>query len=503
MSELVTKEFRLHNAEQFKEQFNEAVPDNIYLFVARTQSWPNDATPPALSNSVKEIYYSPFDNMITMKKVIPSDVSLSVPRYNWTVTTVYGQYNSHSDFFSSQFYVITDEYKVFKCLSNNKGGPSNVKPTSTSALPVTLADGYIWKYMFTLDAVDAVKFLTSEFFPVKYLTVNNGSLQWTVQQSAILGAVYAADVLAPGTGYLTHTDNVVAASTNSVTLDSTASATNSAYTNYSIYIVSGTGAGQIRTISGYVGSSKVATLSENWTTNPDASSVYLVSPRVAATGNGSGFSAYTEVATGGILKINILNPGINYTRIDLTIVGQTGSGATVNGNLSPVRGHGSNAVNELYAHNCSLTVRMAGTEGGLAPIGNDFRVVGLLANPTLAANTAVTASSLAYDMTTKINMSLPTGTFVPDETVTGQTSGATATVVVVNSSTQLSVTNVSGTFVNDEVLTGATSTASTTITTIVKPLIEKYSGRIIFLRNQTPVYRSTDQTEEYRITVKF
>ena len=42
----------------------------------------------------------------------------------------------------------------------------------------------------------------------------------------------------------------------------------------SVYISSGTGAGQVRTISDYNGTSKLTTVSSAWTTNPDNSSVY-------------------------------------------------------------------------------------------------------------------------------------------------------------------------------------------------------------------------------------
>lgn len=50
-----------------------------------------------------------------------------------------------------------------------------------------------------------------------------------------------------------------------------------------ITIVSGTGAGQARVISGYVQTTKVASVIPNWTTNPDATSVYAIVPQGRAT----------------------------------------------------------------------------------------------------------------------------------------------------------------------------------------------------------------------------
>lgn len=50
------------------------------------------------------------------------------------------------------------------------------------------------------------------------------------------------------------------------------------YTNSYIRIVSGTGAGQERRITGYVGSTKVATVARAWGTNPDNTSVFEIMP---------------------------------------------------------------------------------------------------------------------------------------------------------------------------------------------------------------------------------
>jgi len=53
------------------------------------------------------------------------------------------------------------------------------------------------------------------------------------------------------------------------------------YDGMLIEIMSGTGAGQINRVLSYNGSTKVATMVENWTTTPDATSVYsIVSPIV-------------------------------------------------------------------------------------------------------------------------------------------------------------------------------------------------------------------------------
>lgn len=60
-----------------------------------------------------------------------------------------------------------------------------------------------------------------------------------------------------------------------ITLEAGASAVDNFYTGHKVIILSGTGAGQERLITGYVGATKVATVA-TWGTNPDNTSVYKV-----------------------------------------------------------------------------------------------------------------------------------------------------------------------------------------------------------------------------------
>lgn len=68
----------------------------------------------------------------------------------------------------------------------------------------------------------------------------------------------------------------VAGGATTITLDAAASSINDFYNTNIISITSGTGAGQIRTISDYVGATKVATVSVAWVTIPDATSEFEI-----------------------------------------------------------------------------------------------------------------------------------------------------------------------------------------------------------------------------------
>ena len=97
---------------------------------------------------------------------------------------------------------------------------------------------------------------------------NNGS---TLTPSAVSGNVTL-------TASTTHHDSgsAQAGSSTTITLKSTASATDDIYNGMYVTITSGTGTGQIRIIEDYVGSTKVATVTPAWTTAPNNTSNYEI-----------------------------------------------------------------------------------------------------------------------------------------------------------------------------------------------------------------------------------
>lgn len=72
-----------------------------------------------------------------------------------------------------------------------------------------------------------------------------------------------------------------AGGSTTITLRSGAVATNDYYNGAIVTIYGGTGEGQSRRITGYVGSTRVATVDSAWVTNPDSSSTYFVIGRIA------------------------------------------------------------------------------------------------------------------------------------------------------------------------------------------------------------------------------
>jgi len=129
---------------------------------------------------------------------------------------------------SSKFYCVTDEFHVYKCLDNNYGAPSTVKPYSTTHRLLKLSDGYTWKYMYTIPVSSRNKFLTLTDMPVttaiknQYysrgsitsVTINEYGTEYDIDDTSleVFGngrltdngtKIIGVSINTPGTGYVT------------------------------------------------------------------------------------------------------------------------------------------------------------------------------------------------------------------------------------------------------------------------------------------------------------
>jgi hypothetical protein len=237
MASIVTSKFRIHNAQQFYESFSEAANTIMYLFVGKNTAFANDNSPPTPINSTANIEYTPWRDMYGVKRIQSADVTHAVPRYDWTSGTVYVAYDDTStSLLTDTFYVMTEDYNVYKCLFNNSSAASTTKPTGTSSARFTTADGYIWKFMYTVSTAKALKFLTSDYMPIQTLASDDGTTQWSVQSAAVDGAIEVIKVTSGGSGY---------ASAPSVTItgDGTGATANATITANAVTAVTITAAG--------------------------------------------------------------------------------------------------------------------------------------------------------------------------------------------------------------------------------------------------------------------
>lgn len=511
-SRLITRKFRISNAEQFKKTFDGSTANNsLYLFIGRVTPWPNSDTPSTLGQTVSSSDYDPWMDMLAAKKLTTNDISLAIPRINWQSGTVYKQYDNNTNVDlqgNSLNYVLSSTNNVYKCIFNNKNAASTNEPTGTTTDIFDTSDGYKWKFMYTITAADALDFFTPFFIPVKRLLADDGSAQFDVQQAAANGAIHIINVTASGNNYIERKNvfgNVVNSSV--LILDSGASTVDDTFTGQSIFISAGLGVGQIRNVSDYIGELRRVIVNPGFTITPNTSSSFHIGPKITITGDGSGATAYANVASGLIDKINMVNVGTGYSKARVQITAPQGAGATGSAVISPHGGHGSSPVDELFGHNVILSTRLFGTEGNTIPSNNDFRKIGLLSNPILASNGSV-ATDLTYDQTTRLNVINLTGTPAPDEIVDGEISGASARVVYfansnsTGTSGHIKVVSVNGVFQNERV-TGNTSGASGNVTSVTFGSFAPHQGTILYVENRPQSIRTFDQIEDIKLTLQY
>ncbi len=511
MAKLISKKFNVHNAQQFKEGFDESSPTQMYLFYSKIDPWSNESDPPPLSDT-EASDRNAWRGMIALKKISNNNVTMAVPKYIWQSGTVYTEFNDNNPNLPERpFFVFTSNNEVYKCLFNANSAASTVLPSGRSTSITTTSDGYKWKFMYDVSAADFNRFGGVNHIPVKTLTSNDGSAQWSVQQASANGSVPIYDVISGGSGYLENKGLLTGiTSTTQLTIASTASGTDNVYNGSTIFISSGLGAGQLRIVTGYNATTRLLTVNTGFTVSPNTSSTYHIGPRINIVGDGNGAAAYANVQAGAVSKITSINDGSSYSRVRVNITANPsyGTGATAAAYLPDVGGHGSDPENELFARNVTLNVEVDGSEGGFFAANNQFRLYGIIKDPTLRATGGI-ADNLRYDQTLRLTLGSISGVYAQDEFIRGNTSGATGRVVYFANTNLAGTTGVvhlvyaSGTFTNAETLTANTTGVTAQLTATTPPDLIPYSGRMLYRVTQTPLERDADQTENFTFTVKF
>lgn len=144
-------------------------------------------------------FYS--QNTLTLHRILPGGVTRAVTRIDWIKGRIYNAWPA-----STNFYVMVKEFvsgvgrlNVYKCLFS-PNNPSLNAPTGTSASPVTMSDGYIWQFLYSISNSESIRFVNNNYIPVpekvtteEALTLVPGTtryLQYAVQENSELGSVY-------------------------------------------------------------------------------------------------------------------------------------------------------------------------------------------------------------------------------------------------------------------------------------------------------------------------
>lgn len=386
-----------------------AVYNNLYMAIAKHTPWVNDANPPTPQDSIGYGYETKAESL-AFKKINYADMTLAIPRINWTSGRVYTMYEHDSpEEIIPNGYVITEtsnQYNVYKCINNQRfvddattgiAVASTVKPTTLSTTDFErTSDGYIWKYMYSIKLADALKFLTKDYIPVDtiiymptgVLNSTAQGVQWQVQTAAAQVANQIEHVkileneigngLTGGIGYHSNINFSNAGPGGASTLSgntATLVGVPNASLDYIGYHIIDLDNNENLEITGWVdngGGNVTATVDIGTGSGFSGTGTnVIVAPGVSISGNGSGFSAYGLVSGGNkITEIVITAAGQNWTHVDnATIVTNHIPAFDSSGNpnvnackikpiISPDMGHGFDAIEELAGYYCMISMRL-------------------------------------------------------------------------------------------------------------------------------------------------
>jgi hypothetical protein len=440
-----------------------ATTSEFYLGVGRPQAWTNDASPPTPTQDTQTLDFTVWRDLLAVKHITANTSALVIARHDWTANTAYAQYDdADTTLMSKSFYVLdTTElpYKVYKCLWNNSdashpsGANSTVAPSTTGSTvaPGSTADGYVWKYMYTIPA-DQYTYLTSGWMPV---TTNAAIKADAAAYPGKLSTVVPLVVSASGSGY-TPSSNVTAlivgdgtgATINGISGSIGVTISANAVANVSLY-AGGTGYTTINTVSlTQAGSANTATARALIPPYPNHG--YDAVKELGCTS----VMLYTQLAyeeTHSNSSISVVN---DYRRIALLQDPLLADGAVANG------------IFYQQTHDCVLTSNTATFEpDDVVTVSNtSYAVTGIVVDVIQNAN----------------NQNVLRISNVADR---GRTAAGYAPFVAGDTLSSSSVTAVLG--------------------TIRAPELKLFSGKILYIDQRVPVMRSDAQREDIRLVFGF
>lgn len=426
---------------------------NYFAVIGRSEDWNDSDIAPTVVNTAREERNFRLGAQ-SAKNII--DLSFVVPRYNWSSGAIYSAYDDAQVGYPAQtYYVMNDNNQVYMCIQQSKNASgqaqvSTVQPSgNTTGTPFDTADGYIWKFLYSISALDANKFVSANYLPIKLQGLTDSDSpaadveQLAVQNAATFGQIVGYAVDSGGAGYT---------STPTITVTG-----------------NGTKAKAGATISGgQVVKVELIDSSGNYTL-------------------GSGYDFADVAVTGG---------------------GSPTKPASVRAILSTPLGLGGDPRDDLRSTAIMFNVKPEGTENTDFIVGNDFRQVGLMKDLKDSSGSVDFTASTGIILK-QLKLSSVTTGFTADNTIQGSTSGVEALIDKVDSSNiwyhQTEVTGF-GNFDSGENITetdgNGAGVLNASFAPYINPEIDAFSGKLLYIDNRAAITRATDQTEDIKIVIQ-
>ena len=485
MPAIITDRFRIHNSEQFHEAFSEASGNTMYLGIGRPQTFATSTRGDARTNNEGtdiapitpadnlNAQHFPYDDMLAAKKIGASNVTFAIPRRNWTTGTVYDHYrhdygeyitggttaqtsnSGASTLFDASFYVLTTDRNVYKCLDNNSNAASTVEPTGTSTAILATADGYKWKYMYTLTASQQANFLSTDFMAV--------ATDSTVSSAAIDGQIDVIKIKSAGTGGTNGTHTGVA-----IKGDGSGGVCSVTIAGGVITAVTITAAGTGYT---YGTISNAEIVAAGATSLSGAELDVIISPQ-----GGHGFNAVEELG-GFFVMLNTSLEGTESSNSgDVTVANDFRKITLIR---DPESGASAATANTLRA---TRAVNVAGITGSYVV---DEKIT--------QTSTGAIGKVVEWDSTNSILYYIQTRHADEGIDANGNQTAFSGTNLITGAGGATATPTTSTSTINNVVFVSGYSVSE----------IDHDSGDILYIENRAPITRAADQTENIKLVIEF
>lgn len=423
--------------------------ENYYIGVSRSNPWNAADSAPTAKDNIR--IQNEFRNGLQSIHRVAA-ASLVVPRKSWATGTTYVAYDDKkdlADYGSDFFYTANSNHDVYICLRQGKDATgaavaSTVEPTGSNNDPFETSDGYVWKFLYTISALDATLFMTNDHMPIDRIlatdsnSTGNEIKQYEVQNAAKPGMITSFEVTAGGSGYSNPSINI-----NGV--------------NYPDLV-------DFTLNSGAIVKAEY---------NPDSSGTTL---------------NYVHGLRGA----------------QVTLTDSNGTNGEVRAVMSSGLGIGGDASSDLKSGSMMIGVRVDGNTSDWL-LNQDYRQIGIIRGIKDSAQgsqwTNLTGGALQ-----SMTLSTQTVAFTTDEVIVGATSGAKAYVDQTNGNTILYHQNDSTGyvgFVANETLTEMTGAGEGTVgTPLISSEVDPFTGEILYIDNRSAVTRVANQTEDIKIVIQ-
>ena len=460
MTAIVTNKFKQNILDQLINDFD-STGTNYHLAIGRSETWNATDAPPELTSGddLQSLGVARDARNAFQSAKIVTNRSIVIPRYNWISGTVYEAWSDRlADYPTNGYYVMTDENQIYICLQQGlkgDGSPnvSTIKPTGTTTTAFQTSDGYVWKFLYTISAIDTDKFVSSNFIPVKYVDSAGPSdpatdqQQYTIQNSANPKEVIRFEITNNGAGY--------------------------------------TSAPSVSIVGNGSGAAAKAFIDGN-----QVSKIIIDSDGSGNFSWGTGYDYANVVITGG---------GAPSVTAQARVV------------LGPEGGIGANPVVDLRGKAIMFNGKFNGDEGGTIVASNDIRQISLMRN--LKKNNLADSdfTGTTGNFMNILNFASVTQNFTEDKTIEGQTSGAKGVVDywdLLNQKLYYHQNDSSGytPFDNGEQILELNGNGNGILTGTFADSaaeINRFSGELLYTDNRAAIERSVDQNEDIKVVIQF